>query len=103
MRNKLKTEKKQLTPEQQAELSRVLNLLDSIETEGPLPDPSVEPNQRQRLVTECGKQGFLSESACRQAIKHRLKKGGNTTMLRPYHCPECKKWHMTSSRKEIDS
>jgi len=49
--------------------------------------------------TSCGKAGYESEKTCRRAIKNRLRRGGNTSRLRPYFCEKCHFWHMTSSGK----
>lgn len=49
---------------------------------------------------QCGKLGYVSESSCRKWIKRRMKKGSNASWMRPYHCPRCKKWHITTAPKE---
>ena len=49
--------------------------------------------------TSCGKVGYSSESACKQAGKNRLKRGANCAGFRSYRCPDCGTWHLTSDVK----
>ena len=49
--------------------------------------------------TSCGKVGYSSESACKQAGKNRLRRGANCAAFRSYRCPECQTWHLTSDVK----
>ena len=46
----------------------------------------------------CGKTCFRSETAARKSAKRIMERGANTSFLRPYFCPECRAWHITSSR-----
>lgn len=80
-----------------SDINAVFRVIDDLHIEGPLPQggPVATPSQGGH-ITDCGKHGFLSEKACRTAIKNRLRKGGDTTYLRPFWCKDCHHWHMTS-------
>jgi len=43
---------------------------------------------------------FSSASAAKAAARRRLNKGSNTSSLRTYHCPDCGKFHMSSSFRQ---
>lgn len=59
---------------------------------------SLAERDSRAIITSCEKHGFPSEGAARKAIKNRLRKGSDTSYLRPYLCPHCGYWHMTSTR-----
>ena len=77
--------------------NRLLRILDALP---PCDAPGIaEPVYSSPIAVkegECGKLKYESESQCRGAIKRRLRKGANTSFLRPYHCPICHGWHITS-------
>lgn len=52
---------------------------------------------RENGMTGCGKVGYSSESKARKTIRRR--QGSGAGRLRPYFCPSCHKWHISSTRK----
>ena len=91
----------------QEELQRTLEAIDRLPGRAPRwAEPIIEEEHEMdeeelaRRHNGCTKHGFPGEKSCRKAIKNRLRKGGDTTWLRPYHCPRCGLWHMTSNKKE---
>jgi hypothetical protein len=46
----------------------------------------------------CGKTCYVSETSARKCAKLIKKRGANTSFLRPYFCPQCKAWHITSRK-----
>jgi hypothetical protein len=53
---------------------------------------------RENGMTDCGKVGYSSESKARKTIRRR--QGAGAGRLRPYFCPRCHRWHISSMRKE---
>lgn len=49
-------------------------------------------------IGPCGKSCFPSESSAKKAGTRIKKRGANTSFLRPYFCPKCKAWHLTSAK-----
>ena len=79
--------------------NRILRLLDSLPPCGDLPEEPPAPSYSPPIAVHegaCGKLKYESEAQCRTAIKRRLRKGANTSFLRPYPCQICHGWHMTS-------
>ena len=53
------------------------------------------------IVPQRKKRGFLDErDAKRRAKELRRKPGMSGSRLRPYRCPLCPKWHLTSQPKD---
>jgi hypothetical protein len=50
-----------------------------------------------RLCPVSGKHSFASETAAKAATIQRMNRGARTKKLRAYQCPDCHRWHMTSS------
>lgn len=56
----------------------------------------------------CIKSGYRSKAAAREASKEALKRirsgrkggGGHAARLRPYQCPACGMWHLTSRKPD---
>jgi hypothetical protein len=46
----------------------------------------------------CEKTRYSSEAKARKAGHRIMKHGANTTFFRSYFCPDCKAWHLTSSK-----
>jgi hypothetical protein len=51
-----------------------------------------------RPVIPCEKARYSSEAKARKASPLIMKRGANTSFFRSYFCPECKSWHLTSSK-----
>lgn len=66
-----------------------------------LPEPTAPTYNKPAERTRCGKQGFSSEKAAKQAMRSRLNKGANVSRLRTYFCKSCAKWHLTSTFHRI--
>ncbi len=52
-------------------------------------------------IGPCGKSCFPSESSAKKAGTRIKKRGANTSFLRPYFCPKCKAWHLTSGKNQL--
>lgn len=53
------------------------------------------------VTGSCGKTCYVSESSARKCAKLIMKRGANTSFLRPYFCQPCKAWHITSNKSHI--
>ena len=51
-----------------------------------------------RLTGPCGKCCYSSEANARKSGNRIKSHGANTSFFRSYFCPECKAWHLTSSK-----
>ncbi len=49
-------------------------------------------------IGPCGKNCYSSQSKTRKAGNIRKLLGANTSFFRPYFCPDCKAWHLTSTK-----
>lgn len=54
-----------------------------------------------RHTGPCGKTCYTSEAKARKAGNRIKGHGANTSFLRSYFCPECKAWHLTSSKNQL--
>jgi hypothetical protein len=51
-----------------------------------------------RLTGPCEKSCYSSETNARKSGNRIKSHGANTSFFRSYFCPECKAWHLTSSK-----
>lgn len=106
MRVQLPTQQKQKTimkPKPGKHIDRLLGELglppDAVDPERIAEEFDPSPSKRNIPTTgKCGKSCYPSEVKARKAANRIKSHGANTSFLRPYFCPTCKAWHMTSSR-----
>jgi hypothetical protein len=51
-----------------------------------------------RLTGPCGKCCYSSEANARKSGNRIKNRGANTSFFRSYFCPQCKAWHLTSTK-----
>lgn len=51
-----------------------------------------------RQAGPCGKSCYSGETNARKAGNRIKSHGANTSFFRPYFCPQCKAWHLTSGK-----
>ncbi|MCU0780366.1 MAG: hypothetical protein MUF04_04600 [Akkermansiaceae bacterium] len=59
---------------------------------------SLYPSPTPPPTGPCGKCCFSNETAARKAGNRIKNRGANTSFFRPYFCPKCKAWHLTSGK-----